>query len=845
MRRELLAGTAIVGIALNVGGVAKAQTVVTVSQTGSACTANPVNFTDLHTALTASNVKDNYATPIDIQMCPGTYTTGGPIDFNGTLEGMGTTAADVDIVVNSAGAQYYLSVGDELSAYPGVTAEIKNIQLDGTISTGGKASRLVQVIAGGFVRFDNVNFVNGQDGILTAGWSQYARDGSGVIMVCSSHFTNMGSDAGPSHALYLQFGIDVVGYIGTLTINGQPYTCPPNSFSEVNYGYAAKFRPGGTRGVGYFEGNNASLNFDVSSSGAVQDGEGGTVHIIGNAMTLGPLTGTNNNPSQFLQYGGTLGENEPEAGLIQGNTFITNGVSQHVTIVSSFDDTTNITLAGNTLPLADQIAATGPILGMGSVGAGNVYADGTPVPESVNNTNFYGMQIAADFRGTSDPQSVTVPKGELAWGGNGVLTATAGGIGGAVIGGPGGLILNSGTVDTWAFSDPNSPADTFNITAGTYQIYAHGKDETFNMGSCPGDTNPLDIFPGVTATINTMQPETGRFGCAVYQMGGTVTLNADGVSGTNSSGNTAQVWPGATFIETGIDGRPGWIGQDGTIIAQALTIQGATGVVPQVFSFEIDGGWINANPDLTIATGTGSITAINGMDITSYDNGPSGYPTITLKDTAVEKYTINANGGALIYPGIDEITVGGSARQSGPPDVPISVHVQSAAAGSSVNGGFGALSLYLDGPGTLKANTANTDAQPIYVEVDANGTGSLEVQQWHANDIAASAIGQPLSQTNVGANEIAVFSNGGTVQFDGVRTPVNFGTIAGAPLAFTPVAGLVAPLSPGSAVGTISGGTPPYASSDTMDFSISGSTLETAGTLGAGSYPTTITDSGP
>lgn len=66
--------------------------------------------------------------------------------------------------------------------------------------------------------------------------------------------------------------------------------------------------------------------------------------------------------------------------------------------------------------------------------------------------------------------------------------------------------------------------------------------------------------------------------------------------------------------------------------------------------------------------------------------------------------------------------------------------------------------------------------------------------------------------------------------------------VATPPLTFAQV-GLTAPVASGTQVGTISGGVPPYAVSDTVNFAVSSSALNAARILSAGSYPITITDS--
>lgn len=62
-------------------------------------------------------------------------------------------------------------------------------------------------------------------------------------------------------------------------------------------------------------------------------------------------------------------------------------------------------------------------------------------------------------------------------------------------------------------------------------------------------------------------------------------------------------------------------------------------------------------------------------------------------------------------------------------------------------------------------------------------------------------------------------------------------------LGFAPVS-LTAPVSPGSTVGTISGGTSPFTVADTVHFSVSSNLLLANATLSSGTYPTTLNDSG-
>ena len=935
-------------------------TIVTISETGTSCTGNPVNYSGpaaIQAAFRAT--RDDYSQTYDIQICPsptssftgsivgttltvtsgtvnvgqvitggavstrpstfitgtgasaGTYTIypsqtvsassltaitpyspAGQMAINGTVEGMGSApfGQDVDIMENCSGCQFYMAIGTANSPYPGVTVDVKNLQIDGTTNTvPAKTARAVQVIAGGFVRFDNDTFINNQDGILANRWSDYAEDGSGVIVVSGSYFDNNCSPSGPSHNLYLNFGINVVGGgaasfvggvatpgTGSYVINGQTISVTGNHFGECQYGYGTKVRP---RLYGYVEGNVYHSNFtnNVPSSGAIQDGEGATLVATGNIIQLGPFTGTNAQPPQVASIGGTLGENIPQSYTFSNNDIILTGVTVATTIVASLSNTTNLIMQGNTVPLKSQITSAGILAGLGTIGAGNVYADLTPVPQAVQDTNFWTFSVPPgfDFRGTSGPQSVTLARqSELSWGGNGVLTATfasgSGNLTNAVIGGPGGLVANatSGATNAWIFTDPNAPSDTTTLGVNTtFQAFFAGANDVINLsGRFAGSINS---YPGagLTANMNNQGTTGVASGVTFFDSGGTVTAHNQDTRGLNS-GIGAEVWPGAIYTEDGTDSRPNWLGQNGTFIANALTLVPGGTAAPKQFSFEIDGGWINASPNITASGGT--VTSITNFGISTYDNSPSGIPSIHLNGTIPASYAIGAAGGAVIYPGDNSFTVNGPGRTSGPPALPVTAHVQAAASGSTVNSSFGALNLYLDGPGTLKANSSNTATQPTYIEVDAAGSGFLELQRgWlPSRDSCLIATGvTTVSAGRVGSNFVMTFSNGGTVQFDGATTvscsgghggtqsitsigmscgsscTFNSGTVAG--FVGTAQPGLI-PSSPGftgswsiTNTGSSSGSSGvPCNASGTADFSINSGTgaITTAASLAVGAY---------
>jgi hypothetical protein len=124
----------------------------------------------------------------------------------------------------------------------------------------------------------------------------------------------------------------------------------------------------------------------------------------------------------------------------------------------------------------------------------------------------------------------------------------------------------------------------------------------------------------------------------------------------------------------------------------------------------------------------------------------------------------------VVYAGDNAVDLDGSFRHLGPPPHPVTYHVQSSAAGSVVNSGFGALNLYMDGPGTLKAGRAKNSTQPIYLEIEPKGSGSVEIANpWRRTlDVCYLNGATIASQGAVGRDYVLHLTNAGTVQFDEV-----------------------------------------------------------------------------
>jgi hypothetical protein len=154
--------------------------------------------------------------------------------------------------------------------------------------------------------------------------------------------------------------------------------------------------------------------------------------------------------------------------------------------------------------------------------------------------------------------------------------------------------------------------------------------------------------------------------------------------------------------------------------------------------------------------------------MTTFEDAPSHIPTITLAATTGETYFIEAVGGGTIFAGNNKVEVGGNRRARGPAPRPIAYHVQSSEAGSAVRAVFSPISVYLDGPGRVNVDRADRSPQPTRVEVDANGSGFVEITNPWRNGIDVAVLNGVTiaSQGRVGANYVVGFTNGGSVQFD-------------------------------------------------------------------------------
>lgn len=879
MKNELLLGASILAlIELNSGYVEAQPVIVTV---GTGCPGG-CTYPDPQTAFTA--LSGNYSNQtFDVQIQPGNYQRAGwkKLDFNGTVEGMGTIASNITLgngsvvsttapgvvfgcyTCGSGQPQAYLTVGTEASPYPGVNLVLKNFEMDGTItsnSTGAtvsqKQKQCIQTQAIGNVLVENVVFINCQDGIIGDPWTP--TDGSGILLLSNSVWQNNCSSAGPSHGFYIQTGSIAVGAV-TVTMQGQTITGTANTFGECNAGYNNKSRAPNTT----IKGNYYYMNFGpCASSGAIDIPNGGTLDIENNIQVFGSVTGLptcgqSSNPAQGILLGAELGDFQPSSWTIAGNTQTLVGVTKKFTSVSNLQNLPGtFVISNNTLPLAS--ALNNVLQGLGTIGTGNVYADSSPVTPAVQNTLIQGLSLVADYRGMSGPQSVTMTgvngHNGSAWGGNGVLTATlqTGSYGANVAGGPGGMVLSTtgpAAPNLWFWTAPNS-TNTININA-QFNGFTFGTD-TINLGNYPGvvcnSGTPIVVEEGTT-TVNINTSNIGTLSnptCKFYtQNTGTLIVNSQYHTSANSD-ISFSMYPGSVATLAGSGVRPGGLGTNATFIEQSYTAIPSTGS-PVIFDGTISGGGFSFGPIATAANGL--VTVISGWAEGSFESS-TGSPIAIRHDPVSINYTASFAGGGTVYAGIDKVTLSGSTRSLGPPPRIIALHVQEAAAGTTMNSGPGAFQAYLDGSGVVTASRANAQNQSDYVEIDPGGNGTVTVAQAWRPSLDKCGLGQGVTQTGstvAGGATTLTFSTGGKAIFQGTTSGVvcNSVSITPSPLMFVQSTPLIANVPVGAVVGSISGGVPPYSVVDTTHFTVSGNNLDAKIPLPAATYNTNVSDSAP
>lgn len=840
-------------IELNSGRAkAQAPTVITVCGTGGA------QYTALNAA--ANSIADDYSRVYDMQICPGTYTSGMHVAFNGTVEGMGTTADAVVLQTNCGSCQYYMGLGDIAAPYPGITLTVRNMAINGAVSAGSpaKAPRCVQVISGAELMFVNMHLENCQDGIL----ENYLAVpyGGNRFILSGSTFDNNCSGSGPSHGIYINTGTVVVGpparavagiapAPGLAIFAGGTVSVQPNTFHECNIGYNVKLRP-------YYalvDGNNFVQNFTLSSSGAIDIPEGGVSEVIGNTMTFGPQTGQNNNPPQAVLLGGTYGKNLPENLYVSGNTMVLSGVTKPFTPVASLTNNTSLVVVGNTFPLASALGGNGVLEGQGTIGTGNVYADSTPVPTAVQNSFADSTTQQVDYRGVSGPQSAVMSANDkTVWGGNGVLTvtpSTGAAVNDWVIGGPGGLnVTQADNPALFVWTDPASVNNNITL-ANSWNMFSFGaNDQVYLTGKGCGGGAPINSLAG-TVTVNWLAPTTGS-NCNNHDYSNMVIHGLS--TSTNTIGYSVNVHPGASLTVDGSIFDVTLSEASGHIAVNNVTIvPTTTAFAAQEFSVTAFGGQLQMGPDLTIANGVAS--AINGWWIITYENGPVNEATIVAGGSGSNFIMTgkgNATGGAVIYPGNNKFTTAGGTRSLGPPASPITYHVQASLAGTAIGAAFGAFNVYLDGPGVAAVQRANAQNQSDYVEIDPGGSGTVTIQQpWRAA-LDKCGLGGGVTQTGsivAGGTTTLSFSTGGKAVFQGTASGVvcNSVSINPSTLKFVQSTPLIAAVQPNTVVGVISGGCPPYTVGDTTHFAVVGASLDAKVALPANTYSTTISDSLP
>jgi hypothetical protein len=721
-------------------------------------------YSDPHTAI--RSVAGDYSKYYIFQIAPGVYNGAiGIADFNGEIDGTGASRGDTVIEATGARPQAILRIGSMITPYPGSHFKVSNITINGTLATGAKQSRCVQVQSAGVIQFNNVEIDDCQMGILGQDWTP--TDGHGVIIVSGSGFKRNGSNNGPSHPIYVGFGTLCVGQCN-LTVNGTTYVGVGNEFWDVNYGYGTKSRAKKT----IVSHNVYNMGTVLADSGAVHIAEGGSALIADNVMNFGTLTGTNAQPPQAILLGGILGQFVPWNIQIQGNKINLNGVTKPFTPISSLLSETGVNVSSNVFPAANALGKADILAGPGTIGTGNIYGDGASVTPRVQNTSINGSPVLADYRGTSTPQSVTITTakgGQTVWGGGGLLTVSMAGKsnGAYVIGGPGGV--NFSQVQTsnpaWVWTDPASVQNTISLTRG-FQTLDYGKNDTITVGGAApgGNGNPINVLAGATTVNIDTSQATQNPNTMVKVMGASATIN-DAFYNSANVDVSVDAWPGSTVRFRGTGVRPTFGATNSTIDVDT-TLTPASGASMR-FVHTIEGGGITSGP-LVVANG-GTVKAMSGWGLTSY-NSSLIPPVIRLKESTSVPYTFNAVGGGTLYAGIDQVSLTGNGLALGPAPLPVVWHIEGSAAGSSINALFSPQSIFLDGPGTALIKRANKSTQPTQLEMDVNGSGSVEVTAPWRNIDACVLNGVSItSQGAVGSNYVIHVSSGGTAQFDRMK----------------------------------------------------------------------------
>jgi len=758
-RRELLLGTALVGVSLNIGQVEPASGQIAPAATLTVCGSGGAQYTTIHSALRAA--AGDYSRPYDVRItCGGTYDeVPGRIDFNGTLEATAPGVMVQDTL--AAGAQYYFAVGTMTTPWPGSQLTMKGFHIDGLVrcpdgTVACKTRRCVQIQSTGRVTFDSMDFTNCQDGVLGADWTPGLGYKSGLTIFSGNRFNNNCSPNGPSHSIYINAGTVVVG--GTIDVGGTPVVAQPNVFGECNVGYNVKSRALRT----IVDNNTFVQNFTVASSAAIDDSNGGLLEVVGNTMTYGPQTGKRQ-PAYGILLGGLLGQNIPASYKIDRNTMTLSGVAVPFTPVSSLDNNSNVLVTNNRLPPRSALRGGLIIDGQGSIGAGNTYANGARVTPVVQNIAWDSTTLLADYRGTATPHDIAVGQPEkTVRGGNGLLTVSVNASTDAVIGGPGGINLHQERDgnNVWVWTDRASISNNVTLTKG-FQTFDYGANDVLTVPGFPCRKSAINVLAGHT-TLRFESPTEATTCQAFIYNGATLTVHEA------NAYNAFQVYPGGSLSIDGTVRREAVSETDGRVSVSVNVQTDTAGRTPFVFS--VNDGAVEGDTWVTAHSGT--IAAIRGWRMTTFEDDPAHIPTITLSGPISQTYFIDAASGGVIFAGDNKVEVGGSGRARGPAPRPITYHIQGSAAGSTINAEFSPVSVYLDGPGHAKVGQANKSAQPARLEVDADGSGSVEITSpWrNGTDVAVLRGVAIASQGRVGSNYVVGFTNGGTVQFDHTGT---------------------------------------------------------------------------
>ncbi len=569
----------------------------------------------------------------------GATTIGGTVNFNGALpNGIGTGS------ITSGGALTITGAVSAPQAPLTMTATTGNVTVGGNISANSislttSASTASILLTGGSIVASggNVNLTSGATGQISL-TSGSLIQGNSVIMATSQVTNNGTIQAGSATGNSIQ----VNNAAGPLTLNGSgswisPLTLQLTAQGDVDLGTLfTNSQPVTTNNL-YISatGGTVSLQTNLLSVSTDSSGDGGTIQIAGDSISLSnnsiPLvfsangTGSGNGGFVYVYLGSTSavtigsGAGNYEITALGGST---SGNGGHVGISTGGDLNVDLTQ----ILIAPNVAATtgngnGGVLSLtaGSSGTGNLaLSNASSITENAV-VNGMGGQIILKA------PLITYPTG------SGAFTLTADGSGT----GMGGMV---------SFTTSSTAALTIGTGAGNLTLNASAGSDGTDANPANGGT--VTVSTGGNLTVNPAQINvspggvSGTFGTISLTAGtgtggGTLVvngaLNANGIGNGNGGNITLQSNSKTVFsidstgtkngafgplsvdaAGTGTDGaiEINNLGSGGVVIKQAMTAISSLGIISGTGSIALDGniGSYNANIYLTV-NGSGSITA--------------------------------------------------------------------------------------------------------------------------------------------------------------------------------------------------------------------------------------------